>query len=150
MNGTMACAAAGCIANATLQAFDGATEIASHCKFSLYLHPTDFDDQYSGERLTFISVNGATVNTDCFPMVSGCNMTTQAPMFSCLRDLSLDSLIDSTGTLRIAAQISDVVDECPYQGNLLSAVPMVTCLVQPKPTPAPMGQPVLPPGPPEP
>lgn len=145
VNGTMTCAEAGCTANATLQAFDGETELASHCKFSFNLHPTDFDDQYSGERLNFISVNGATVNTDCFPMVSGCNASTQRPLFSCLQDLSLDSIIDASGRLTVSAQISDVVDECPYEGNLLSAVPMVTCLVQPKPTPGPTSQPVYPP-----
>jgi len=144
-NGTLTCAAPGCIANATIQLFDSQRELWSNCKMNFNVHPTDFDDQYSGERLTFIMVNGATVNTDCFPMVSGCNATAQRPMFSCLRDMSLDHLIDDSGELRIAAQISDVVDECPYQGNLLSAVPVVTCLVSPKPTVAPMGQPSYPP-----
>lgn len=33
------------------------------------------------------------------------------------------------GNLNIAAKIPKVVDECPFKGNMLSAVPMVTCLV---------------------
>jgi hypothetical protein len=133
VNTTLTCQASGCRASSMLQAFNPETEEASNCHFSLHLHPTDFDDQYSGERLTFIAVNGVTVNTDCFPMVSGCNESTQAPLFSCLNQLPLENIIDSTGTLTVEAQISDVVDECPYEGNLLSGVPMVTCLVRDRP-----------------
>jgi len=133
VNTTITCRNAGCSAYSLMQAFNGNTETARDCRLSLYLHPTDFDDQYSGERLTFIKVNGVTVNTDCFPMVSGCNATSQNPMFSCLRDMPLDKIIDSSGFLNISAQISDVVDECPYQGNLLSGVPLVTCLIAKKP-----------------
>jgi len=147
VNTTIQCREPGCIASTYLQAFNGNTETATHCKLSLFLHPTDFDDQYSGERLTFIKVNGITVNTDCFPMVSGCNASAQAPMFSCLQELPIDHLIDSTGFLNISAQISDVVDECPYQGNLLSGVPLVTCLVAGKPTPPPGLSGILPPRP---
>mmetsp|Transcript_115889 Transcript_115889/g.322674 ORF Transcript_115889/g.322674 Transcript_115889/m.322674 type:complete len:599 (-) Transcript_115889:114-1910(-) len=155
VNTTLTCRDAGCVGNTTLQAFDGSTELAVRCKLSMYLHATDFDDQYSGERITFIKVNGVTVNTDCFPMVSGCNASTQAPLFPCLQDLPLDTIIDSTGTLNISAQISDVVDECPYDGNLLSAVPMVTCLIANKsivlegPEPAKPALPVLPTPPPD-
>lgn len=146
VNTTIACKDAGCIAHTQIQAFNGNTEIGRECKLSLYLHPTDFDDEYSGERVTFIKVNGITVNTDCFPMVSGCNASAQSPLFSCLQELPLDHLIDATGYMNISAQISDVVDECPYQGNLLSGVPMVTCLVAPKPTTPPpiVGKPPLP------
>mmetsp|Transcript_9397 Transcript_9397/g.25176 ORF Transcript_9397/g.25176 Transcript_9397/m.25176 type:complete len:615 (+) Transcript_9397:77-1921(+) len=146
-NASLTCSTPGCTGSATLRVFNADTELASHCKFDFNLHPTDFDDQYSGERLTFISINGVMVNTDCFPMVSGCNATTQRPLFSCVQDLSLDHIIDRTGFLHIEAQISDVVDECPYEGNLLSAVPVVTCLVTPKPTPEPMGEPAYPPEP---
>merc|ERR1719491_2510842 len=50
---------------------------------------------------------------------------------------------NNTGTLTVAAKIPDIVDECPYKkddkdkGNLLAAVPMVTCMVAPIPAPAP-------------
>lgn len=133
INTTLTCAASGCTANSLLQAFDPETEEASNCHFSLHLHPTDFDDMYSGERLNFISLNGVTVNNDCFPMTSGCNETTQTALFTCLNELPLDNIVNSSvGTIEVSAQISDVVDECPYEGNLLSGVPMVTCLVRPK------------------
>ena len=39
------------------------------------------------------------------------------------------ALMDGAGVLSLSAQISDMVDECPYEGNLLSAVPVVTCMV---------------------
>jgi hypothetical protein len=50
-------------------------------------------------------------------------------------DVGIDLLLDQTsqnGNLNVAAKIPDYVDECPYQGNMLSAVPVVTCLVSPK------------------
>jgi hypothetical protein len=148
VNTTLSCKDAGCTASALLQAYDPNSERAAHCKLSLHLHPTDFDDQYSGERLTFVKINGVTVNTDCFPMINGCNKTSQAPLFPCVQGLPVHSLMDKSGRLNISAQISDVVDECPYQGNLLSSVPMVTCLVAPalkekEPEPEPL-KPTLP------
>jgi len=111
--------------------FDPATEQVSNCYFGLHLHPTDFDDQYSGERLDWIQVSGSTVNTDCFPSEHGCRGDgSEAALFTCVQDFPIDSLVDqSTGTLAIAAKISDVVDECPYENNLLSGISMVTCLV---------------------
>lgn len=151
-NTTLTCKESGCTATATLQAFNGAIEKAENCTLSLHVHPTDFDDQYSGERLTFITVNGVTATNDCFPAVSGCNASTQRAMFSCLQDMSLDNIIKPDGSLVISAKISDVVDECPYEGNLLSSVPVVTCLVAPIVSPpltvpkpvAPPVQPVVP------
>ena len=41
-------------------------------------------------------------------------------------------LNDTDGTFNVSAKISDVVDECAYEGNLLSAIPLVTCMVRPK------------------
>lgn len=130
VNTSVTCELPNCTANAVLQAFGAGIE-ARKCKFSLWLHPTDFDDGYSGERLRFIKVNGVTVNTDCFPMVDGCNASTQRPMFPCLQDMSLDTILNSSGALEISTAIPEVVDECPYEGNLLSAVAQVTCLLPP-------------------
>lgn len=147
VNTSLVCADPGCTATTQLVVYDPATEQAEHCHLSLLMHPTDFDDQYSGERLEWVDINNVTVNRDCFPMENGCNETTQKPMFHCINDLSLDSIIDSTGVLNISARIPDVVDECPYEGNLLSAVPVVTCMVTPlvpEPEEPPPPEPVLP------
>lgn len=137
VNTTISCAEAGCTATASLQAFDGATEKGKDCRLDLHIHPTDFDDQYSGERLSYIMVNGVLASTDCFPMVSGCNASTQRQMFSCLTDMNLDNIIQADGSLEVETKISEVVDECPYNGNLLSGVPTVTCLVSTKESPPP-------------
>jgi len=135
VNTTLTCDAAGCTAETLLQAYDGATEEASHCAMSLFLHPTDFDDQYSGERLKWIRVNDQLVNTDCFPMINGCNEASEAPLYPCLQDLPLGSILTATGVLNISTQISETVDECPFEGHLLAAVPIVTCLVRPRAEP---------------
>jgi len=147
VNTTLTCESPGCQASSALQAFDSSSQRATSCRLSVFFHPTDFDDQYSGEKVSFIKVNGVTVNTDCFPMVSACNKTTQNSMFACVRDLPLDGIVGESGTLEITAKISEVVDECPYEGNLLSGVPMVSCLVAPLPTEPPKpptGKPTLP------
>eukprot|EP00927_Polykrikos_kofoidii_P036852 TRINITY_DN3107_c0_g1_i1.p1 TRINITY_DN3107_c0_g1~~TRINITY_DN3107_c0_g1_i1.p1 ORF type:complete len:646 (-),score=79.84 TRINITY_DN3107_c0_g1_i1:281-2218(-) len=136
-NVTLGCNKPGCTATTVLLAFDGNTEIGRHCSMNLNVHPTDFDDQYSGERVEFVRINGITVNMDCFPMRSGCNESTQQATFPCMTDFSLNEIMNETGILEITAKIPTVVDECPYQGNYLSAVPTVTCLVTPKPTPPP-------------
>lgn len=131
VNTTLACKDPGCTATVSMQAFDGLREQAAGCTMSLFVHPTDFDDQYSGERVTRIRVNGHLVQTDCYPMVSGCGRAAQATTFACVRDLPLDHILNESGALDIEAAISDVVDECPYKGNLLAAVPVVSCLVAP-------------------
>lgn len=147
VNTTLTCADPGCTANSTLVLFDPATEQVSHCHFGLHVHPTDFDDTHSGERLDWIQVAGTFVTTDCFPLVSGCRAEDEepAPLFTCVQDYPIDVLVNaSTGTVAVAAKISDVVDECPFEDNLLSAIPMVTCLVSPLPVTPEVPSPVLP------
>mmetsp|Transcript_124435 Transcript_124435/g.387426 ORF Transcript_124435/g.387426 Transcript_124435/m.387426 type:complete len:302 (-) Transcript_124435:867-1772(-) len=58
VNTTLECDTVGCTGVSMMQAFDPAKEEVRHCKLSVFLHPTDFDDQYSGERLTWVRVNG--------------------------------------------------------------------------------------------
>mmetsp|Transcript_36428 Transcript_36428/g.96892 ORF Transcript_36428/g.96892 Transcript_36428/m.96892 type:complete len:453 (-) Transcript_36428:100-1458(-) len=130
-NVTLLCPDAGCLGSSILFAFDPEIEEARNCQLSFPVHPTDFDDQFSGERIEFIDVNGARVNVDCFPLQHSCN-DTYNPMFDCVRQYPVDTLLNRThGDLYIVAKISDVVDECAFEGNLLSAVPQVTCMVRP-------------------
>jgi len=140
VNTTLTCKAANCTANVSLMApFNSKTEIHKHCKMSIAFHPTDFDDHDSGEEVQWIYVNNMLVSSHCHPHTYGsaCNATAPSPLIPCVNDLPIDLLLPSNGVLEIGAKISEAVDECPYQENLLSAVPMVTCLVAPKPTPAP-------------
>lgn len=134
VNTSLSCKGPGCMANATLTApFDAQREVFKNCRLSVFFHPTDFDDQYSGERVEWVQVNNKQVSFNCHPFQAGCNKTAQRPLLPCVSDLSIDHLMPATGSLAIAAKIPKVVDECPYNGNLLSAVPMVTCLVSKKP-----------------
>lgn len=129
INTTITCQHSGCSATASLQAYNPAVERARNCHLSVFFHPTDFDDQYSGERVLYVKANGVVLQSDCFPMLSGCNATNT--MFACAKDVPVDSIISAAGVLEVSTAISDEVDECPYFGNLLSAVPMVSCLIAP-------------------
>eukprot|EP00421_Protoceratium_reticulatum_P029859 CAMPEP_0168463368 /NCGR_PEP_ID=MMETSP0228-20121227/55018_1 /TAXON_ID=133427 /ORGANISM="Protoceratium reticulatum, Strain CCCM 535 (=CCMP 1889)" /LENGTH=664 /DNA_ID=CAMNT_0008478819 /DNA_START=104 /DNA_END=2100 /DNA_ORIENTATION=+ len=131
VNTTLTCDSVGCTASSQLQVFDSRREEAPPLQAEPWPPPDDFDDLYSGERLLWIRVNGQVVSTDCFPMISGCNRTAQAPLFHCLREMPVDTFLGSAGVITISARISDVVDECPYHGHLLAGVPMVTCMVAP-------------------
>jgi len=129
VNTTLSCPDPGCTANASLQAFNGTMERARNCKLNVLVKPTDYDEQYSGERIEWISVNDVNVSLNCEPLLSGCNATAARPYYPCVFELRLDKLMPPSGTLQLAAKIPKIVDECPYQGSLLYAVPVVTCLV---------------------
>eukprot|EP00747_Dinoflagellata_sp_TGD_P059647 gnl/TRDRNA2_/TRDRNA2_151662_c0_seq1.p1 gnl/TRDRNA2_/TRDRNA2_151662_c0~~gnl/TRDRNA2_/TRDRNA2_151662_c0_seq1.p1 ORF type:complete len:567 (+),score=103.73 gnl/TRDRNA2_/TRDRNA2_151662_c0_seq1:218-1702(+) len=131
VNTTLVCPKPGCRGSSAVQIFNGLTERAKHCKLSFDVTPTDFEEDHSDEYVDWITVNGAIVSTQCKPKSHGCSPEAQAPLHRCIMDLPLDHLITQSGVLNLEAKISDTVDECPYQGNYLHAVPMVTCLVAP-------------------
>lgn len=134
VNTTLSCKEPGCIASVSLKApFDPEKEVYKNCLLSIFFHPTDFDDRYSRENIEWIRLNtNITLEQNCRPTASGCNKSAARPLLPCVRDLPIDKLIPTDGALTISAKIPDTVDECPYEGNLLSAVPMVTCLVTDK------------------
>lgn len=132
VNTTIQCSAKGCSANTTLQPFNPTSEEAAHCMMNMFVHATDFDDDWSNEAIENLQVNNYLVKAECDPMARGCNSTAARPLYSCLRAFPVDSLMDATGTLFIKAKLSKLVDECPYNGNLLSGVVMASCLVRPK------------------
>jgi len=114
-----------------LAPFNFNTEMFKNCRLSVFFHPTDFDDQYSGESVEWLQVGGVQVKTACHPQKDGCNQTAARPLIPCVEEEPIDLIMPKNGDLKIGAKIPDYVDECPYQGNLLSAVPVVTCLVAP-------------------
>eukprot|EP00928_Gymnodinium_smaydae_P023942 TRINITY_DN1954_c0_g2_i1.p1 TRINITY_DN1954_c0_g2~~TRINITY_DN1954_c0_g2_i1.p1 ORF type:complete len:670 (-),score=173.40 TRINITY_DN1954_c0_g2_i1:407-2416(-) len=132
VNTTLECQDKGCTAETNLQAFDGTKERAMKCKLNIGVHPTDFEDTYGGEYVANLTVNGVVVSAACHPGASGCETGSGESLFPCIADLDLSSIVDWTGTLKISASIPPSVDECPYNGNYLSAVPVVTCLVAPQ------------------
>lgn len=132
VNTTLMCADPGCTANTTLYApFNPKLEEAANCRLSVPFYATDYDDAWSGERVEFVQVNDHIVTVDCFPLLRGC-ATEPQKLFECVSNYPIDVLIaNGTQTVAVAAKIPEVVDECAYQGNLLSAVPMITCNVRP-------------------
>jgi len=129
VNTTLECKDQGCVANSTLQAFDGTKDRALKCVMNLKVHATDFDSDSSQEVVEWIIVNGVQVKAPCMPGMNGCQKQQGEALYPCIEDLDITHLVPWQGTLNIAAKISDTVDECPYNGNLLSAVPVVSCLV---------------------
>lgn len=126
----LTCADPGCTANATLAVFDAATEKAQHCRITVKVHATDFDDDWSRENVEWLIVNGQIVNEKCDPMAKACNATRQLPLHPCLTDYDVTNLLESnSGSLELAGKITDMVDECPVDGNLLSGEASVTCYV---------------------
>lgn len=146
VNTTLQCAGIGCNASATLTAFDPSVEFARNCRLNFQVHPTDFDDEFSRETVNEIAANNVILTSVCDPMASGCNGTQQAPLYACLANHALEGSIinDTVGSLSLSARISPMVDECPFEGNLLAAVVAVTCMITPRlPPPPPPPAPVV-------
>eukprot|EP00927_Polykrikos_kofoidii_P018942 TRINITY_DN18819_c0_g1_i1.p1 TRINITY_DN18819_c0_g1~~TRINITY_DN18819_c0_g1_i1.p1 ORF type:complete len:580 (+),score=70.43 TRINITY_DN18819_c0_g1_i1:276-2015(+) len=133
---SFSCGPPGCTATTSLVAFDEATELYRHCSLSVKIHATDFDDEYSRENVEWITVNGNKVTTKCDPMKSGCSEqgkpAAERILYPCLTDMVLDHHIVRSGTLNISGKISPMVDECPVDGNMLSGIATVSCMVHNK------------------
>jgi hypothetical protein len=132
VNTTVACVEPGCIANTSLQVVDPALEEVTHCRLHIGIHATDFDDDFSRENVEWWTVNGHTVNTFCNPKARGCQAEAQRVLHPCVGDLPIDHVIDEDGKLQIVGKLSPMVDECPVDGNLLSGVATITCMVHSK------------------
>jgi hypothetical protein len=139
INTTLTCKEPGCVAKINMSLpFDPKKERYTHCRASIFFHPTDFDDHYSSESVEYIQINHMRVGSNCRPNIqAGCSELAKRPLIPCVEDFEIDRLIDMFpqygDKLAIEAKISNEVDECKYNGNLLSAVPTVTCLVDPLP-----------------
>lgn len=131
INTTVVCATPGCTGRSSLQAYNPKTEEGRFCRLNIAVHPTDFDDDYDTEPIDLWVVNGYGARSKCDPMARGCNATAARPLYSCLRELDVDHVVDpSKGNMVIEGRLNKMVDECPYNGNFLSAVAVVTCLVR--------------------
>lgn len=133
VNTTLTCQDPGCIARSNLQVYDPFSELASNCRLTIGVHATDFDDDWSVERYNYWRANEYILTRDCYPgpRKDGCNASAADPLYNCVLDNPVDKIIDENGTLVLEGKITDMVDECPYNSDLLSAVAVVTCMVQP-------------------
>eukprot|EP00928_Gymnodinium_smaydae_P079320 TRINITY_DN63283_c0_g1_i1.p1 TRINITY_DN63283_c0_g1~~TRINITY_DN63283_c0_g1_i1.p1 ORF type:complete len:545 (+),score=93.52 TRINITY_DN63283_c0_g1_i1:105-1739(+) len=137
INKTIQCAEAGCSASTILDVFDVAKEEVRNCLLDIDLHPTDYDGDYwskaaTGENAHTWIVNGALVSGRCSIMARGCNLTAWRPLYPCVSDFEVDHLMSADGSLVVNGSISRAVDECPYEGNLLSGVVVASCMVRNK------------------
>jgi len=130
-NSTFSCKDPGCIANSSLEIKGKDGEQLESCKLSIHIHPTDFDDEYSREYVELLSLNGRSMKERCFPKAHGCNGINGQELVPCLKDFPLDGLLGSDKKLSISGRLSPMVDECPFDGNLLSGIIRVDCLVRP-------------------
>lgn len=147
INGSLACAEPGCVAS-TLVRVHGPGGRA-RCSLSLWLHPTDYDDEHSREELEWVKINGEIVHAHCDPMAKSCgNGSVPATQrYQCMDDVHISHLLRSrSGLIAIEAKNSAMVDECPVQGALLSGGIELNCWVAdppptlpPPPTPKPLG-----------
>lgn len=134
VNTTLTCQAANCTALAALNVYDAELEEVDYCRLNIDVHPTDYDnEETSHEFIRYFKVNDHMASGRCkVHKLMGCNASAWRPLVPCVQDLSVDHLL-SNGSLVLESQINDMVDECPYEGNLLSAVAMVTCMARSKP-----------------
>jgi len=131
---TLTCKEVGCLAQSSLRLFDPTTEEATECSLTVRIHPTDYDDDWGRENVEFIKINGYVASRECHPAARGCNSTAEEPLYPCLNDFNVDRVISSDGTLLIESKNSDMVDECPFDGQyLLSGIAVATCMVRNKP-----------------
>lgn len=97
---------------------------------SLFVHATDFDDNFDGERVMNFMGNSRALGHDCYPEVNGCvSNQSRELLFSCIRDRPVSTILTDEGNMRVSAQIAHNVDECPFNGNLLHGVTTIACFV---------------------
>lgn len=135
VNTSVSCKVAGCNASSLLHAFKAGKDVQS-CKLSVLIKPTDFGE---GKIVEFISANGVNVSVNCQPsssaLAAGACSKKEASelsqLYTCVQDVDVLHLLGSDGALTVSAKISPSVakSDCAYQGNLLYAIPQVTCMV---------------------
>jgi hypothetical protein len=134
VNTTLTCNTPGCCNSSMLTLFDAKTEDASHCRLSVFVHPTDYDQNDEREYIEFLKVNEQLVMNNFSPQARGClESTVPEPLYPWVNALDVDKVVDTNGGVVIHAKNSLYVDECPTRdGNLLSAVAIATCMVRKK------------------
>lgn len=126
---TLTCGLPGCIAHGTLQIAAAELEQTSNCLLDVAVRATDFDDPEGREQVEWVELNGHIIKQECNPKASGCRSGEADDLHPCVSNMNIDHLLRRDGNLNISAKISALVDECPVEGNLLSAVVQVRCFV---------------------
>jgi len=148
------CTKPGCAAEATLEV--GESMLNRMCKLTVKISQTDFDDEMgTNEQVEFLKVNGKAIGEPVKPGKNPCKQAadlgqpppnTSQPQSGLSDGVGVSNISDDddayvladgldvseearTGKITIASKISDAVDECGYQGFLLSGIAIVRCEV---------------------
>jgi hypothetical protein len=113
----LTCSTSGCNSSVTFEV-GGRRD----CSLSAVLYVTDFREP--DERVEWITVEGVVVTTDCSP---GRQCEIQQT-YSCLEDYDIARYISFQDTVEVSAKISNSVDACPKNGNLLHLEISMTCV----------------------
>jgi len=146
------CTQPGCVAETVLEV--GESMLNRTCKLTVKISQTDFDgDMGTHEQVDFLKVNGRAVKENVRPGRNPCkdaaDLGQPPPNASQLRSGNLSNMSDDadqyfladevdvseeakTGRITVTSKISDMVDECGYQGLLLSGIAIVQCEIDEK------------------
>eukprot|EP00930_Biecheleria_cincta_P056419 TRINITY_DN42549_c0_g1_i1.p1 TRINITY_DN42549_c0_g1~~TRINITY_DN42549_c0_g1_i1.p1 ORF type:complete len:586 (+),score=102.32 TRINITY_DN42549_c0_g1_i1:155-1912(+) len=80
---------------------------------------------------------GANMSVGKPPVESNILGAENEPLYPCLQEFPLEQLLKQDGKINISGKISSMVDECPVNGNFLSAVVVASCFERPIPPPLP-------------
>mmetsp|Transcript_16408 Transcript_16408/g.39018 ORF Transcript_16408/g.39018 Transcript_16408/m.39018 type:complete len:560 (+) Transcript_16408:119-1798(+) len=130
--GALRCAEKGCSTSLILN-FNRTLAQINRCVAQLWVNQTDFDNLDGAEELLSVSVAGKEVLSQAKPGKNPCRSAYNGKPLS-LKDIRYHALEDlditqaiRDGPVRISAQISDQVDECPSNGYLLDSALEVSC-----------------------
>jgi hypothetical protein len=137
----LSCNTPGCTAEANLSVSPMLALNGGNCTLTVNVTMTDYEN--STEKLDYIEINGDKVvtesNSSAQPGKNPCNLayagtplTAEQMIFTSVKDYPVTDLILNTyphGEITVKAKITDLVDECPYDGNLLHALAHVICVV---------------------
>jgi len=141
------CTQPGCVAETVLEV--GESMLNRTCKLTVKISQTDFDgDMGTHEQVDFLKVNGRAVKENVRPGRNPCkdaadlgqpppdapqllsgdipNMSGDADQYSLAVEVDVSEEA-KTGKITVTSKISDMVDECGYQGLLLSGIAIVQC-----------------------
>lgn len=139
--GVMKCDKPGCTATTHVYFSPAIALNGGKCTMNVSVHQTDFDDALGlPEQIDFIQVEGKNITTGplqpgknpCNERYKGTNVTADSLIFSAVKEYDITQLIKDSagiaGALKVSGKISDQVDECGHEGNLLFGNVTIRCV----------------------
>lgn len=126
------CRKPGCTARAVVFLNNASIDNTTTCYLTVQVRPTDFDKIESKEEVEWIKADDKEIQKSCKPNGSPCRINPNATNYGQVAPFECISNLDVTNASRdgrviITAKISDMVDECDYNGFLLYGKATVRC-----------------------